>query len=91
MLSGLSHDGCLGGLSEEGCRLVGTLSEDGCWLVGGLSEDCCLVLALSESCCLEPNKPFCSPPVKHSKLKLEDLKVLRRSPDPLNNVKIGQG
>ena len=25
------------------------------------------------------------------KLKLEDLKVLRRSPDLLNNVKIGQG
>ena len=25
------------------------------------------------------------------KLKLEDLKVLRRSPDHLNNVKIGQG
>ena len=24
-------------------------------------------------------------------LKLEDLKVLRRSPDLLNNVKIGQG
>ena len=24
-------------------------------------------------------------------LKLEDLKVLRRSPDPLNYVKIGQG
>ena len=29
----------------------------------------------------------------HTKLslKLEDLKVLRRSPDLLNNVKIGQG
>ena len=27
---------------------------------------------------------------KHS-FKLEDLKVLRRSPDLLNNVKIGQG
>ena len=26
-----------------------------------------------------------------SKLKLEDLKVLRRSPDLLNNVKIDQG
>ena len=26
-----------------------------------------------------------------SMLKLEDLKVLRRSPDLLNNVKIGQG
>ena len=25
------------------------------------------------------------------KIKLEDLKVLRRSPDLLNNVKIGQG
>ena len=27
----------------------------------------------------------------NSKVKLEDLKVLRRSPDLLNNVKIGQG
>ena len=26
-----------------------------------------------------------------NKLKLEDLKVLKRSPDLLNNVKIGQG
>ena len=27
----------------------------------------------------------------YTNLKLEDLKVLRRSPDLLNNVKIGQG
>ena len=27
----------------------------------------------------------------HINVKLEDLKVLRRSPDLLNNVKIGQG
>ena len=27
----------------------------------------------------------------HGNLKLEDLKVLRRSPDLLDNVKIGQG
>ena len=26
-----------------------------------------------------------------TKVKLEDLKVLRRSPDLLNNVKLGQG
>ena len=30
-------------------------------------------------------------PFKCNKKKLEDLKVLRRSPDLLNNVKIGQG
>ena len=30
-------------------------------------------------------------PNMHSQLKLEDLKVLRRSPDLLNNFKIGQG
>ena len=30
-------------------------------------------------------------PQKPKKYKLEDLKVLRRSPDLLNNVKIGQG
>ena len=30
-----------------------------------------------------------SPPMMNS--KIEDLKVLRRSPDLLNNVKIGQG
>ena len=29
--------------------------------------------------------------VPEIKIKLEDLKVLRRSPDLLNNVKIGQG
>ena len=29
--------------------------------------------------------------VKQNIFKLEDLKVLRRSPDLLNNVKIGQG
>ena len=28
---------------------------------------------------------------KHVNIKLEDLKVLRRSPDLLNKVKIGQG
>ena len=28
---------------------------------------------------------------KEEQMKLEDLKVLRRSPDLLNNVKIGQG
>ena len=27
----------------------------------------------------------------HENLQLEDLKVLRRSPDLLNNAKIGQG
>ena len=38
------------------------------------------------------------PPLRHNgelseitEIKLEDLKVLRRSPDLLNNVKIGQG
>ena len=29
--------------------------------------------------------------LKKKRKKLEDLKVLRRSPDLLNNVKIGQG
>ena len=29
--------------------------------------------------------------IKKCQIKLEDLKVLRRSPDLLNNVKIGQG
>ena len=31
------------------------------------------------------------PPASSGNTKLEDLKVLRRSPDLLNNVKIGQG
>ena len=29
--------------------------------------------------------------IQYLKYKLEDLKVLRRSPDLINNVKIGQG
>ena len=31
------------------------------------------------------------PDISYSSSKLEDLKVLKRSPDLLNNVKIGQG
>ena len=34
---------------------------------------------------------FRPPDPKSEKKNLEDLKVLRRSPDLLNNVKIGQG
>ena len=33
----------------------------------------------------------CAPNPIREKVKLEDLKVLKRSPDLLNNVKIGQG
>ena len=34
---------------------------------------------------------YVQPDLIAGKVKLEDLKVLRRSPDLLNNVKIGQG
>ena len=36
-------------------------------------------------------KWYFDPSFPHQTKKLEDLKVLRRSPDLLNNVKMGQG
>ena len=48
----------------------------------------CKSLILQDKCNVEI---FLCPAINLHQVKLEDLKVLRRSPDLLNNVKIGQG
>ena len=49
-------------------------------------------MCLNSWCTLEAMFRFLTfPPFCYVKFELEDLKVLRRSPDLLNNVTIGQG